>query len=256
MRTERKSDGQSDAPPPAPAVEAALVAGELAEAYREAVAFFHERMGYPIPEAIRLARQEGEGEDLGDRLLRAPPQEVAWHALAAVGERAPGLLPAIWERLLEAARAELASGRRAALPFHEGGTPFARAQFLALRQAFRDAWAPQGGIEDALVDALAQAQTSYLVWLARLHAAGLAPGGDEETARHIQQAGAMVDRFNRIFVRTLRALRELRQRPAPAVAIGAAGQVNVGAVQRNEAAPAAGARRGRRRRAPRPAESG
>ncbi len=44
----------------------------------------------------------------------------------------------------------------------------------------------------------------------------------------------MVDRFNRLFLRTLRALRDLR-RYAPAVTIQNAGQVNIGAQQVNAA---------------------
>ena len=42
----------------------------------------------------------------------------------------------------------------------------------------------------------------------------------------------MADRFNRLFLRTLRALRDLR-RYAPPVIVQNAGQVNVGAQQVN-----------------------
>ena len=42
----------------------------------------------------------------------------------------------------------------------------------------------------------------------------------------------MVDRFNRLFLRTLRALRDLR-RYAPTVMIQDAGQVNIGQQQVN-----------------------
>jgi hypothetical protein len=48
----------------------------------------------------------------------------------------------------------------------------------------------------------------------------------------VEQAGAMVDRFNRIFLRTLRALRDLRRCPPPVV-VQNAGQVNVGQQQVN-----------------------
>jgi hypothetical protein len=49
----------------------------------------------------------------------------------------------------------------------------------------------------------------------------------------------MVDRFNRIFLRTLRALRDLRKVPL-AVVVQNAGQVNVGQQQVNVAPQAAG----------------
>jgi hypothetical protein len=42
----------------------------------------------------------------------------------------------------------------------------------------------------------------------------------------------MVDRFNRVYLRTLRSLRELR-RFTPAVVVQSAGQVNVGGRQVN-----------------------
>ena len=48
----------------------------------------------------------------------------------------------------------------------------------------------------------------------------------------MEQAAAMVDRFNRLFLRTLRALRDLRRYEAP-VNVGMAGQVNIAGQQVN-----------------------
>ena len=50
-----------------------------------------------------------------------------------------------------------------------------------------------------------------------------------------EQLLPLMDRANRIMIRNLKALRDLRQLPTPAVAIGQAGQVNVGAQQMNVA---------------------
>ena len=50
----------------------------------------------------------------------------------------------------------------------------------------------------------------------------------------MDQAVAMAERFNRIFLRTLRALRDLR-RYSPSVTIQSAGQVNIGGSQVNAA---------------------
>jgi hypothetical protein len=50
-----------------------------------------------------------------------------------------------------------------------------------------------------------------------------------------EQLLPLLDRLNRLMLRNLRALRDPRQRPAPNVTIGAAGQVNVGAPQVNVA---------------------
>jgi hypothetical protein len=51
-------------------------------------------------------------------------------------------------------------------------------------------------------------------------------------AQSVEHAAAMVERFNQLFIRNLRALNDLRRR-APAVTIHQAGQVNVGAQQVN-----------------------
>ena len=67
----------------------------------------------------------------------------------------------------------------------------------------------------------------------------------------------LLDRANRMTIRTLKALAEIQRGPAPAVAIGQAGQVNLGSgVQLHPAAESAtpdaaanpGSRRGRKRR--------
>ena len=50
----------------------------------------------------------------------------------------------------------------------------------------------------------------------------------------MEQAAAMVDRFNRLLLRTLRALRDLR-RYGPSVTVQNAAQVNIGGQQVNMA---------------------
>ena len=76
-----------------------------------------------------------------------------------------------------------------------------------------------------MIDTLAQAQTAYLFWMERLHTQAVTEGQMEDstlkkqgywqpprihTAAAMDQAAAMCDRFNRLFLRTLRALRDLR----------------------------------------------
>ena len=86
---------------------------------------------------------------------------------------------------------------------------------------------------------------------------------EERVKRITESLLPLLDRTNRMLVRNLRALRELRQGPVPAVAIGQAGQVNVAAVQANSsqlASPPADSRdakrsRRRRRRVPTPTNS-
>lgn len=100
------------------------------------------------------------------------------------------------------------------------------------------------------VDTMAQAQTAAEYWLeALMSKAALEAAMEQATLRNkgaweppratrfqvVEQAGAMVDRFNRIFLRTLRALRDLRRGPQP-VFVQNAAQVNVGQQQVNVAA--------------------
>ena len=92
-----------------------------------------------------------------------------------------------------------------------------------------------------MLDMMAQAYTNYLYWLGRLHVSASTEGRLEEhklmkegywqpprveVEAWIEQEAAMADRFHRLFLRTLRALRDLR-RYAPPVVIQTAGQVNV-----------------------------
>ena len=54
---------------------------------------------------------------------------------------------------------------------------------------------------------------------------------------HVERIGErlvpLMDRSHKMMVRSLNALQTRRQRPAPSVSIGQAGQVNVAAVQSN-----------------------
>jgi hypothetical protein len=56
-------------------------------------------------------------------------------------------------------------------------------------------------------------------------------------ARLGQQMLPLLDRSSHMMLRALKAVHDLRQAPSPSVAIGQAGQVNVGAVQTNLASP-------------------
>jgi hypothetical protein len=97
------------------------------------------------------------------------------------------------------------------------------------------------GIGRQLIDTMAQAQTAQLYWLDifTLRCASNSIKRDEgrwaavtvEDAEAMEQVAAMVERFNAIFVRTLKALRDLRR--TPGVVEQSAGQVNVAQQQVN-----------------------
>ncbi len=100
---------------------------------------------------------------------------------------------------------------------------------------------PRGGVEDALLDMMAQSYTNYLTWTGRLTVDEISNNAKPDAywqpprrtaVEAMDQSAAMADRFHRIFMRTLRSLRDLR-RYNPAVIVQNAGQVNVGGQQVN-----------------------
>jgi hypothetical protein len=206
--------------------------------------------GYPLIQADLLARDPGDLEGLKQRVIMDPPDQISWWALSRLAEQEPDAVQEGWERLKKEAFDELESGHRASLSvtgLHH--SPWDLARHLAIRQGMIDDWQPRQGIEMALVETLATAYSQQLFWTER-HVNRAAFDAEYET-RDIEykrkwtptqisisaaeeQAIAMVDRWNRLFMRTLRALRDLR-RYAPMVKIEQAGQVNIGQQQVNVA---------------------
>jgi hypothetical protein len=165
-----------------------------------------------------------------------PADRVKWDDLMELNRTSPERALRRWEQLKEAAREDVKSGEWAAAVLEgRDASPLQRARFLALREELAAEWQPKNGIERQLIDQMTQAQTALFSWLHRLAT---------DDYLDADKAAAMVDRFNRMFLRTLRALRDLR-RYAPTVVVQNAGQVNVGAAQVNVNRP--GPRRPARR---------
>jgi hypothetical protein len=110
-------------------------------------------------------------------------------------------------------------------------------------------WKPSGAIELAMIDTMAQAYSEYLYWSEDVHrrsttdmkfsqeldedqyykgAKGnwIPPRVGEQNA--IEHAMQMMDRYNRLFLRTLRQLRDLRRYSTP-ITINNPQQVNIAA---------------------------
>lgn len=230
------------------AAEQAMLAQELAAAFGGMVRFYRDY--YKLsPEEARQRSQALSAADYNDSVLKQPPDQISWFDLDQLAQQDPTLAKKCWNKVCKAAAQEVRSGNRAAKVMEAayGSRCWDRARFLALREELSREWQPRNGIERQLIDTMAQAQTSYLHWLETLEArSGLetmnrkrlqeeegrwqAPRQSEASA--LEQAAGMVDRFNRIFLRTLRALRDLR-RYAPVVVVQNAGQVNIGEKQVN-----------------------
>jgi hypothetical protein len=224
--------------------DAATVAAEMAAAYRGLVEYFRREYQLPPQEALGRADAFASPEYVATVLAR-PPQQASWTELQALAERDPTLAQRRWEQIKQAAREELRGKVRAGKALEGfGSDPRERAQFLALCEELADGWQPRNGVERQLLEMMAQAQTAMLAWLTRLSQwssqpakkdrgedAGWKPPRVSE-AEAIEQAAGMVERFQRLFSRALRALTELRRRPL-AVVVQGAGQVNIGQQQVN-----------------------
>jgi hypothetical protein len=221
--------------------EAGTLARELAAAYRGMVEFY--RDNYKVSGAEAVEKTEATSDDYHASILKGPVDQVSWFGLNDLLRRDPEAATRRWEEVKGQALLELRSGHRAAKAMEGYGShPWTRAQFLAIRRDLMEGWQPRNGIERQLIDMMAQAQTAHLYWLEMLTLRASCSSGrkreegrwEPETvsdAEAMEEAVVMVERFHGMFLRALKALRELR-RQVPVV-VQNAGQVNVGQQQVN-----------------------
>lgn len=212
----------------------------MATAYGRMLRCYRDECNLSPEEA--LGKTESSNAHQEQRILHDEPGQVSWFNLQQLMAREPKLAERRWEEFNQFADDELLYGHRAAKAMEapEDG-PWQRAQFLAIRENLAEQWQPQSGMEWTLIDVLAQAHSAYLMWMERLTLwSALETEADNQSVRDssswktpraseiesIEMAAAMVDRFNRLFMRTLRALRDLR-RYSPTIVVQNAGQVNV-----------------------------
>ena len=224
--------------------ESVPLACEMAHAVGEMVAALEKHLNLTRDQA--LARIREDDPRMIERIRTAPPSQVTFVDLYMLGRHSPELSVQRWEEVKQAARNELRTGHRAAnivVP-KSTSTCWHKARFLALRSELLDGWQPRNSIEQALLDILMQMQSQYEHWLEVLTSRTTLEAYCERKnegcwnpprvtdSEAIEQAAAMVDRFHRIMMRTIRTLQNLRRNP-PVVTVHNAGQVNVGQQQIN-----------------------
>jgi hypothetical protein len=181
------------------------------------------------------------------RALGCEPSQFTWMDFHTLNQTDPELGLQRWNEVQEAAKQQFLSGHMAAAA-NEGtlsATAWPRAQFLALREELARDWNPQNGIEWSLIDMMAQAYSAQLFWQERLMSYSCLEADNKQIKKNDRyrlprvsdaqaqdQAAQMADRFNRIYMRSLRALRDLR-RHAPTLVVHNAAQVNVAENQLN-----------------------
>jgi hypothetical protein len=234
------------------------------EAGRRRVAFYRSPGGGNLsPEEAWAATYRNEGDPemaqiILENILSYPFDCISFAELTPLATVAPRLAEQVWERIKDEAQAEFESGHRAARALTS--VPHRReawevACFMGLRESFAEQWGVKGGIDAALIDMLAQAFWMVQFWTKEVDTR-MQERPREEDYRYTQwkqqrkieakqwgegwwdipyiteqqaidHATAQVEKWNRMFLRTLRNLRDLR-RYAP-VTINNPQQVNIAA---------------------------
>jgi hypothetical protein len=236
---------------------------QLTETVRQRMTFYaSEEGGRLSPEEIRAkvfppALDPEEAKKMFHSLMRSPVDAVTFGELERLWESAPRVGERFWEYLKGQGRQEFETGHmaaRAMFPMSQMKTPWDVARFLGVRESFVAEWQPKGGVELSLLDMLVQVYFQWQYWVEQVALRTLAVersgrlydqvwtklfGG--KTAQEgsasdgvpasvedgLELAVRMADRFQRMYLRTLRPLQTFR-RFAP-VTINNAKQVNIAA---------------------------
>lgn len=224
------------------ATEARPLAKELANARQELVEAFEQNHGLTREEAVARVR-EFDSSEYAAHVLQQPLSATIWQDLDQLAAVDPNAAASRWDALVDESRDAWDSGHRSAEAMDVAEPRCAaRAEFIALRERLAENWQIDNGVEAVLIDAMAEAYTLKLKWIKRmlaLDALEQSSGMSDKLGlptvtmfQAIEQAAQMVDRFDRMFMRAGRQLRDLR-RYAPTVVVQTAGQVNVADQQVN-----------------------
>jgi hypothetical protein len=240
---------------------ARLLGNEIARVYAEKVKGYQDLYKtYPDDEWIKEHYDTGAkvhaaatvpaDDECYQKALNQSAERLTWSDLQTVAERSMDDAVILWRGVLDVAMDQLKGGIYACETLsHVDSDMFQRAQFFVIRDSLVNAWQPKDAIEMSMVEMLVQAFVSYHYWLrlansmaAREYEAaerGLEKNRYGErnsrwdtpritTADAIDRAIAMADRFNRLYLRTLRQMRDLRRYVVP-VTINNPQQVNIAA---------------------------
>lgn len=184
-------------------------------------------------------------EATAEALQWRPPElreDASWQDLMSAARQDENAARALFERMKDEARADLASGRRGALTIEgPNAAPADRARFVELLRSVRDGLAPTNGLEHRLCDQIAQALHMHEFWLERHVMYECIEAGriDRDLEAHegwqpprlrdveaSDRAVALADRFQRAALRSLKAFRDQR-RILGTVIVADGGQLNV-----------------------------
>lgn len=237
---------------------------QMHRSFMRQVAFYRSEIGGSLTvdearaAAFHACTEHEEAVQEFDRMMSLPLEILNFVDLMKLQSYSPRVAEGFWEMVKMEGRAEFESGYLAAninFPVGYMKELWNIARYLGVRESFIDDWKPKGGIEIALIDMLAQSWFQWQYWLEqtvkrsetrerethpeyarwmaqreeKFRANGWTDGywdrpyvSEQQALDHAVQ---MTDKFNRIFMRTLRQLRDFR-RYSP-VTINNPNQVNI-----------------------------
>jgi hypothetical protein len=208
--------------------------------------------------AFHACTNEEEAKKKFDTLLRVPLESLHFVDLLELHVIAPRVAERLWERIKHEGQKEFLSGHLSAnisFPVGYMKEVWNIARYQGVRATFIAEWVSKGGIETSLLDIMTQSYFQWQFWLEEtvkrsqtrereqhpeytewmnkrereLRRRGWTDGSwfrplvSEQQA--IEHAVQMADRWNRIYMRTLRQLRDLRRYAQ--VTINNPSQVNI-----------------------------
>ncbi|MGB8509756.1 MAG: hypothetical protein WCD76_15340 [Pyrinomonadaceae bacterium] len=208
--------------------------------------------------AYRECKDEEQAKELFDQLMSKPVDWIHFSDLLELNSFSKVMAQNVWEVIKREARDEFESGHLAANAFEPVDylkDAWSRARYLGLRESFASEWQPRGGIEVSMIDAMAQAFLQVQYWTEQSVKRSRTQPREEayeyqkwkqyqieaktESWKHghwdipyvreqeaVEHAAAMADRWQRMYFRALRQLRDWR-RYSPQVTINNPQQVNI-----------------------------
>lgn len=142
------------------------------EEWRNSVAFYRSEKGgsLTLDEAVNRATHkidEQRAAEIFERVMTQSAEVTDFHDLHDLWMHSPEDAEYVWGEMKHEARREFITGHLAASVFEPVDwmrSAWKRAKFLGVRDSFIDEYQPEGGVEVALVDTMAQAYFLQLHW--------------------------------------------------------------------------------------------
>jgi hypothetical protein len=236
----------------------------LGHYYVRQVAYYRSAEGGNLPadqaraRAYRECNDEEQAKELFELLMSKPVDWIDFQDLMQLNSFSSAMAQNVWEIVKREARDEFESGHLAAGVFEPVDylkDAWARARYLGLRESFADEWEPRGGIELGMIDLMAQAFFQVQYWteqsVLRARTEPREEAYEYQKWKHynreakteswkygnwdipyvreqeaVEHAAAMADRWQRMYFRAVRQLRDWR-RYTPQVTINNPRQVNI-----------------------------